>query len=218
MQIRWQACLSVVAVAVLLAMGNLHAHAQSRVALVIGNSAYDNKTVLPNSINDARDIAAALRRLSFAVTEIENSDLNAMRRAIQSFGQQTRGAGMAAVFYAGLGMQIGGENWLIPTDAELKADTAVDQQAVDLNSLIEAVSGASELGLVIFDASRDNPFAGKTQRVTGTVKGAARNTGAERTAGGLRHRARGHDRRRRRPQQSVHRGTAAPHRNTRTSK
>jgi uncharacterized caspase-like protein len=165
-------------VAALLAIGSLHAHAQGRVALVIGNSAYDNKTVLPNSINDARDIAAALRRLSFAVTEIENGDLNAMRRAIQSFSQQARGAGMAAVFYAGLGMQIGGENWLIPIDAQLKADTAVDQQAVDLNTLIEAASAATEFGLVMFDASRNNPFAGTAPRATGTrpLNGVARHT------------------------------------------
>ena len=157
-------CFAVIAIVGVVFLAIPDASAQGRVALVIGNSTYSNKPVLVNPQNDANDVAAALERLSFAVTRVENGDFNTMRRAILSFGQRTRGAEIAVVFYAGHGMEIGGENWLIPTDAELKTDIGVDQEAIGLKSLMLSVSSAAKLGLVILDACRDNPFAVKMQR------------------------------------------------------
>jgi uncharacterized caspase-like protein/cytochrome c556 len=138
----------------------------SRVALVIGNSAYRNVAALPNPANDATDLAASLQRLGFAVTQASNVKLEDMRRALIAFGRQSRSAEIALIFFAGHGMEIGGENWLIPVDAELRSDTDAENEAVSLRSVMLQVSHASRLGLVILDACRNNPFAAKMQRST----------------------------------------------------
>jgi Caspase domain len=86
-----------------------------------------------------------------------------MRKAIVDFGRSTEGSEMAVVFYAGHGMEAGGENWLIPTDAELRS-ADVESEAISLRSINLQVSKARQLGLVILDACRNNPFAAKMQR------------------------------------------------------
>ena len=91
-----------------------------------------------------------------------------MRRALIDFGQRARAAEIAVVFFAGHGMEIGGENWLIPVDAELKTDLAADHEAVALKSIMPMLAAASKLGLVILDACRNNPFAAKMQRTVRT--------------------------------------------------
>jgi hypothetical protein len=135
-----------------------------RVALVIGNSAYRNVPALPNPANDAGDIAAALRRLGFAVTLITNASFDEMRRGLIALGHEAAGADMAVVFFAGHGMEVSGENWLIPVDAELKKDIDAANEAVSLASVMLQVSNTGSLGLVILDACRNNPFATKMQR------------------------------------------------------
>jgi uncharacterized caspase-like protein len=135
-----------------------------RVALVIGNSIYRNVPTLPNPANDAADIAAALNRLGFAVTLVTNASFDQMRRALIALGRDAAGADMAAVFFAGHGMEISGENWLIPVDAELKKDTDAANEAISLRSVILQVSSTTSLGLVILDACRNNPFAAKMSR------------------------------------------------------
>jgi hypothetical protein len=142
--------------------------AQSRVALVIGNSSYQNAVALPNPVNDAIDISNSLKRLGFDVKTITNAKFDDMRRALIGFGQQTRNAEIAVVFFAGHGMEIGGENWLIPVDAQLATDRDAANEAIGLQSLTRVVSTASKLGLVILDACRSNPFLSKMQR-TGTL-------------------------------------------------
>jgi caspase domain-containing protein len=135
-----------------------------RVALVIGNSAYRNVAALPNPANDAGDIAAALTRLGFAVNLITNASFDGMRRALIALGREASGADMAAVYFAGHGMEIGGENWLIPVDAELKKDTDAANEAVSLQTVMLQVSNTASLGLVILDACRNNPFTAKMHR------------------------------------------------------
>ena len=135
-----------------------------RVALVIGNSTYRNVPTLPNPANDGADIAAALTRLGFAVTLVTNASFDQMRRGLIAFGRDAAGADMAAVFFAGHGMEISGENWLIPVDAELKKDTDAANEAVSLRSVILQVSNTTSLGLVVLDACRNNPFAAKMSR------------------------------------------------------
>jgi hypothetical protein len=135
-----------------------------RVALVIGNSAYRNVPALPNPPNDAGDLAAALNRLGFAVTLITNASFDEMRRSLIALGRDAAGADMAAVYFAGHGMEISGENWLIPVDAELKKDTDALNEAISLRSLMLQVSNTTSLGLIILDACRNNPFATKMQR------------------------------------------------------
>jgi hypothetical protein len=135
-----------------------------RVALVIGNSTYRNVPALPNPEHDAEDVAAALNRLGFAVTLITNASFDQMRRSLIALGRDAAGADMAAVYFAGHGMEISGENWLIPVDAELKKDTDAANEAVSLRSVILQVSNTLSLGLVILDACRNNPFVAKMSR------------------------------------------------------
>jgi hypothetical protein len=135
-----------------------------RVALVIGNSAYRNVPALPNPANDAGDVAAAFKRLGFAVTLITDASFEQMRRALIALGRDAADADMAAVFFAGHGMEINGENWLIPIDAELQKDTDAANEAVSLGSVMLQLSSTKSLGLVILDACRNNPFAAKMRR------------------------------------------------------
>ena len=91
-----------------------------------------------------------------------------MRRVLLQFGRDARGAEIAVVFYAGHGIEVAGESWLIPIDAELKSDIDVDHEAIGLKSVMLTVEGASRLGLVILDACRNNPFAARMQRTIRT--------------------------------------------------
>ena len=145
-------------------VGTVSTSAADRVALVIGNGTYHKVPTLPNPTRDATDIGRALERLNFKVTQLSNASAAEMRKAIVDFGRATEGSEMAVVFYAGHGMEVGGENWLIPTDAELRSDTDVESEAVSLRSINLQVSKAHQLGLVILDACRNNPFAAKMQR------------------------------------------------------
>ncbi|MBR0896832.1 caspase family protein [Bradyrhizobium tropiciagri] len=139
-----------------------------RVALVIGNGAYRSVPALSNPPTDAGDIAAALKRLGFAVTLITNGSFDEMRRGLIAFGHNAAGADMAAVYFAGHGMEINGDNWLIPVDAELKRDTDAANEAISLQSVMLQVSSTGSLGLVILDACRNNPFAAKMSRSVAT--------------------------------------------------
>src|SRR5271168_642014 len=136
----------------------------NRVALVIGNSAYRNVPALPNPANDAGDVAAALNRLRFAVTLITNASFDEMRHGLIALGRDAAGADMATVYFGGHGMEINGENWLIPVDAELKRDTDAANEAISLQSVMMQISNTTSLGLVILDACRNNPFAAKMNR------------------------------------------------------
>jgi hypothetical protein len=142
--------------------------AASRVALVIGNGSYEKVPELPNPPRDAADIGRALERLNFKVTQIRNATAHEMRRAVVDFGRAAEGAEMAVVFYAGHGMEVGGENWLIPINAELRSDADIESEAVSLRSISLQVSKARQLGLVILDACRNNPFAAKMKRSLAT--------------------------------------------------
>jgi hypothetical protein len=151
----------------LLILLSLPGQAQHRVALVIGNSAYTHAPTLPNTQNDATDIADAFQRLGFSVRDLHNGTFDEMRRALLQFGRDARGSDMAVLFFAGHGMEIGGENWLIPVDAELRSDRDAENEAISLRSAMLQVANASNLGLVILDSCRDNPFA-QMQRVSRT--------------------------------------------------
>ncbi|MCP3381308.1 MULTISPECIES: caspase family protein [unclassified Bradyrhizobium] len=139
-----------------------------RVALVIGNGAYRNVPALTNPPNDASDIAAALKRLGFTVFLATNAGFDDMRRGLIALGRDAAGADMAAVYFAGHGMEINGENWLIPVDADLKRDTDAANEAINLQSVMLQVSNTTSLGLVILDACRNNPFAARMNRSIAT--------------------------------------------------
>lgn len=149
--------LLVACLAALIALSSA-ALAEKRLALVIGNSSYEHSSNLPNALNDATDMSARLRDLGFEVTEAIDLDGMGMRAVLQRFARQVVGAEAALIFYAGHGMEMDGENWLIPVDARLQTDLDVEFEAISLSQLLGTVSRADGLKLVILDACRDNPF------------------------------------------------------------
>jgi len=137
----------------------------TRVALIIGNGIYRNVHPLDNPPRDARLIAGVLRDIGFQTVTLTN-DLTRDRffEALHAFGKQAERADWAVVYYAGHGFEIGGVNYLVPVDARLAADKDAETEAVALEQVIAAVSGARKLRLVILDACRDNPFEKTMQR------------------------------------------------------
>jgi uncharacterized caspase-like protein len=152
------------------------ASAAERIALVIGNANYAYTRTLANPLNDANDIATLLGKLDFTVIKVLDGDFAGMRAAIRSFNAQADSARIALVYYAGHGMELGGENWLIPTDAQLRTDLDIANEAISLGALQQSVGRARELGLVVLDSCRDNPFIKMTRtRLTRSVdRGLAR--------------------------------------------
>src|SRR5258708_32608043 len=141
------------------------AFAEKRVALVLGNAAYQNVARLPNPVNDGTVIAATLKNAGFDVVD-ERHDLPAAatRRALRDFADRARDADIAVVYYAGHGMEVDGTNYLIPVDAKLERDTDVDDEAFSLDRVLLAIEPAKRLRLVILDACRDNPFSQSMKR------------------------------------------------------
>ena len=156
------------AVAVLAATG-LSAYADKRVALVIGNSAYQNVNRLKNPANDAAAIVAMFKKAGFDSVD-SKLDLNIveMRRALRDFGNKTRDADVAVIYYAGHGIEVDATNYLIPVDATLETDTDVFDETFGLDRVLVAVEPAKQLRLVILDACRDNPFAKTMKRTIGS--------------------------------------------------
>jgi uncharacterized caspase-like protein len=120
--------------------------AERRVALVIGNGAYVNAGDLKNPVNDARAIASVLRRLGFAETTLlENLQFDGLRRALQEFGPVADGADMAVIYFAGHGVEVDGQNYLIPVDAKLERARDVEFETATLSQALNAVDGARKL-------------------------------------------------------------------------
>ncbi|MGB6400535.1 MAG: caspase family protein [Bradyrhizobium sp.] len=136
------------------------AWAGKRVALIIGNSAYQNVPPLSNPVNDGAMMAATLKGAGFDVVDSRH-DLSAIetRRALRDFSDAAYDADIAVVYYAGHGMEVDGANYLIPIDAKLERDTDVFDEALSLERILVAAEPAKQLRLVILDACRDNPFA-----------------------------------------------------------
>ena len=161
--------------AVLLAAATVWA--EPRTALVIGNGAYRDAP-LKNPVNDARDMAAKLRELGFQVIERLDADRPSMRQGLREFEQrlrQQRGVGL--FYYAGHGVQLKGQNYLIPVGVDIHQEFEVPDEAVDAEAVLRAMESAgNELNIVILDACRNNPFArgfGSTGRGLARMDGPA---------------------------------------------
>jgi uncharacterized caspase-like protein len=142
------------------------AFADKRVALVIGNSAYQKVAKLSNPANDAAAIAAMFKSAGFDTVESKlNLTVSELRKALRDFGNASRDADVAVVYYAGHGIELDGTNYLIPVDATLETDADVLDETLSLDRVLFAVEPAKQLRLVILDACRDNPFA-KTMKRT----------------------------------------------------
>jgi uncharacterized caspase-like protein len=166
--VRATAAWALLAVLILLVTAPHHARAQSRVALIIGNSAYAHVTALPNPANDAEDVAASFERLGFQVTRVANANRAAMLDALRSFEERSVGAEIAIVFFAGHGIEVDGTNYLIPVDARLARDVHVEDEAIALGRVMRSVESARKLRLVLLDACRDNPFRAQMTRSAST--------------------------------------------------
>jgi tetratricopeptide (TPR) repeat protein len=136
-----------------------------RVALVIGNSAYENVAALPNPGRDASLVADVLQRTGFeSVTLLTDLRKDALVSTLRDFAVRAETADWAVVYFAGHGMEVGGINYLIPTDARVAADRDIGFEAVPLEQVLNAAERARKLRLVILDACRDNPFANQMKR------------------------------------------------------
>ena len=133
--------------------------AEQRVALVIGNGAYRSVPELRNSRNDADDISEQLKRLGFAVIDGRDLDRSAMQAALGRFAQRLRGADAGLVYYSGHGLQINGQNFLVPVDLKMDGGAFTPFEMVKLDDVIEALSYTDGVRLLVLDACRDNPFA-----------------------------------------------------------
>jgi hypothetical protein len=150
--------------AVLLVMLMTEARSQKRVALVIGNSAYQNTPALANPINDAEDIAAALKRLGFTVIHEQDLSKRGMEGAIARFARLAQDADAALFFYAGHGMQYRNLNYLMPVDAKLEDEFSVNFELTRLSDVLFGLEQARGTKIVILDACRNNPLGERLSR------------------------------------------------------
>jgi uncharacterized caspase-like protein len=160
-------------VAALLAVFASAASAQieTRVALVIGNGAYQNAEPLKNPVNDARAMAKVLRNAGFEVIQRENVTRRMFVEALHEFAGKVPPGSVGLFYYAGHGIQVRGVNHLVPVDAALANEYDVKYETVDVNDVLGRLDEArARLSLVILDACRDNPFA---RRFRSTGRGLA---------------------------------------------
>jgi DNA segregation ATPase FtsK/SpoIIIE-like protein len=145
--------------AVLLALWSDAAWAEKRVALVIGNSAYQNAPKLSNPARDSNSIAEMFRSAKFdlviAAQDVENREF---KRKIQEFEAQAYEADIAVIYYAGHGVAVNGTSYLVPVDAKLTTDKYVVDEGVSIDRVLDSVESVKKLRLIILDACRDNPF------------------------------------------------------------
>jgi hypothetical protein len=143
--------------------------AEKRVAVVIGNSAYENVARLGNPANDATAMTATLKEAGFDVVDSRrNLKIAEMRRAFRDFSDKARDADVAVVYFAGHGIEVDGTNYVIPVDAALERDLDVYDEAFPLDRILVTIEPAKQLRLVILDACRDNPFAKTMKRTIGS--------------------------------------------------
>ena len=150
------------------------ARAEKRVALVIGESAYQAVPQLPNPARDAEAMMGLFKKAGFDVV-IGKRDLGVseLRRAVREFSEVSRDADIAVVYYAGHGIEVDGTNYLVPADAKLVSDFDIEDETISLERVLKALDPAKRLKLVILDACRDNPFT-KTMKRTVASRGIGR--------------------------------------------
>ena len=143
-------------------LGTHSASAESRLALVIGQSAYRSVPALPNPANDARAVTQLLTDSGFEVSTAADLSQGQMREAVSDFAGKVAAKGadtVALVFYAGHGLQIDGENFLVPVDIDPKREADIPIQAVRLNDILNTLTSVpSKMRILMLDACRNNPF------------------------------------------------------------
>lgn len=145
------------------------AKADRRVAFVVGNGAYKNVAQLPNPPIDAKAMAATLRNVGFEVIEGSNLSRDQMTEKLLDFGRKAQGSDVAVFYYAGHGIAVGGTNYLLPVDADIKSEMDVKLgAAINIDLTLDQTMGDAKVKLVFLDACRDNPFAAKIKSNSAT--------------------------------------------------
>lgn len=134
------------------------------VALVIGNGAYANVEPLDNPENDADEVTRTLERQGYEVLKATNLTRSQMYNVLRSFRNKADGADIAMVYYAGHGIEVGGQNFLIPVDARLEDERDAQIEMISMDAVLAQLNGAQRLKMVVLDACRDNPFANRMRR------------------------------------------------------
>jgi hypothetical protein len=142
--------------------------AAKRVALIIGNSAYKSAGELPNPKNDATDISVVFKRLGIEVIEGIDLDKAAFDRKIRDFATALQGADVGVFFYSGHGLQVGGQNYLVPVDAQLSSAAALDFEMVRLDLVHRTMEREAQTNIIFLDACRNNPLERNLRRAMGT--------------------------------------------------
>jgi len=133
---------------------------QTKYALVVGNAEYDYLESLRNPSNDARDMAVLLTRMGFEVDEHTNLTREAFISVVKNFNQKGRNYDIVLFYYAGHGLELGGKNYFVPTDAIASSVGEVKKSCVSANSIIYSIkSFDSDANIIILDACRNNPFS-----------------------------------------------------------
>ena len=153
----WCVALAALLVAVSTAAGQ--GQSGRRLALVVGNDAYTDLSLLRNAVNDARTVAVALEEVGFTVTRVENASRSRLAAALGRFAGRLRGDDVALFYFAGHGVQVDNTNYLIPTDyagqtsAEVRLSTF---SAAEVEDLLRP----ARVAMLVFDACRNNPYRG----------------------------------------------------------
>jgi tetratricopeptide (TPR) repeat protein len=138
----------------------LLAQKERRIALVIGNGAYSEGGKLQNPPNDATDMNKALKQLGFDVTLVLDGDQRQIEEEINKFNFRLRQGGVGLFYYAGHGVQVNGENYLIPIGANISREQDVPYEAVPLGKVLGAMEDAkNSINFVLIDACRNNPYS-----------------------------------------------------------
>jgi uncharacterized caspase-like protein len=149
-------------------LGATPAQAQKRVALVVGNSAYQDTSKLTNPTNDASDMAALLKAHGFQVLEGFDLGKSAMESELRDFARALTSNEVGLFFYAGHGLQVFGTNYLVPVDARLEDASGLDFELVRLDLVQRTMEREAGTNVIFLDACRDNPLARNLARALGT--------------------------------------------------
>jgi hypothetical protein len=134
------------------------AAAEQRVALVVGAAKYEHAAQLAHSLDDARDMAASLKRLGFDVDLVLDPDRAGLEAAVRRLRQKSRGADAALFFYSGHALESQGVNWVLPVSADVQEDLDLPFEALDLTAVLGQIEGLARVSLIFLDACREDPF------------------------------------------------------------
>lgn len=160
---------------VLVGLADISLAIERRVALVIGNNDYQHVPRLEKAVNDAQAAARELKRIGFEIIEVANGNQKRMNQAINDFTQRVSGGGVGLFYFAGHGVQINNQNFLLPVDMDVPRDSVdIEDQALSLARIQDKLADAkARFTLLVIDACRDNPLPKKAGRSIGGTRGLA---------------------------------------------